>query len=192
MNKLQIILTALVLCGFNHQESAQYHKFLSVLPELKLPLILRCGFDGPYFEENNVNPDILKPYLNTVGRHVAGKFKSKGKITPILYFTVGDILYPDLYTYNSDGKVIDSLYLHGSNCTDGEEGVGNANTIIDKDFNIIMQDSLFVPTGLEKKMKSVDSIFTIIKKYKMVPSGHFQKIYESKIRFSGTKVRWWD
>ena len=87
MTKYIIFIPLFFLGGCDQSNQSSFNKFITILPELKLPLNLRCGFNGPYFNEDSVDSKILEPFIY-VGRHVAGKFKSTKKVIPILFFNV--------------------------------------------------------------------------------------------------------
>lgn len=74
--------------------------------------------------------------------HIAGRLSSNDTIVPILYYRIGDILYPYLFTFDATGRGIDSLVLHRYYCVGNETGYASAFTVIRPNLSIVMPDSL--------------------------------------------------
>ena len=127
------------------EEIRSFMEIISVIPDIKLPYIMRCGIEGQYPDADELGSDIVKmfPEISVI----VGKLPIKNDKVYILYGVVGDIISPHLNIYDRNGNKINSLYLHISHCGFGYdeneemEFYMNSVTTINKDFSIHMSDT---------------------------------------------------
>jgi hypothetical protein len=122
----------------NNDIDSAFINSISKINTLELPLHFYCGADT-YIWTEDLGDDVLKiAPLNCV---VIGLLPINNDNIYVIYGQVGDIIYPYLYTYNKNGNLLDSLYLHISYCDgDGFEIHSTATTITD-DYCIYMTDT---------------------------------------------------
>jgi hypothetical protein len=124
-----------------NKDTTEFKNFLSLIPAVKLPLDFYCGIDD-YILAENYNLQHLKKFLpNEFGLGIVGKFSNGKDIESIIYVIAGDMLYPYLYVYNSEGAILDSLYLHIGYCSGDDAVIISNRTVINQDFSINMVDT---------------------------------------------------
>jgi len=131
--------------SLNDSISASFDKAISLLKTIELPYKLYCGVDDNDYIFYSQCPDLIKSIFPKNERidGIVGKINGINDNNIFIIFTsVGDIIYPYLYTFNKQGKIIDSLYLHISYCVaDGSEIV-STQTIMNSDYSIDMTDTI--------------------------------------------------
>lgn len=116
--------------------NADFKNYYTQLPLVKLPLTIKCGLCG---SDSLVSDSLIKKYAFK-GARVIGRIADDKRVY-IIYNYPGDICYPYLYTYNQDGKILDSLYLHINTCTEDEYLGYSTWSVIHQDKSISMIDT---------------------------------------------------
>lgn len=186
-----LIILALWSCSNESQENltdtngkvlessaADFEDFFENIPTTNLPLTIDCGFKSTLYEKN-----FNDKYRNFIHENfeVVGKIKTENNYKLILMASVGDILYPYLFSCDDEGNVIDSVYLHISTCAADENLELSTWSIIEKDLTIHMTDTSKFFNYIETDngyTRTLDS--TIIKKatVKLNRNGKFVKTKE--------------
>jgi hypothetical protein len=119
-------------------ERIDFKDFLDNIPTIALPLTIRCGFETTLYEN-----DFNNKYRSFIPKdfEAVGKLKTDKNLNLILYASVGDILYPYLFSFDTDGNKIDSVYLHLSTCAGDPNLELSTWSVIDNDLTIIMTDT---------------------------------------------------
>lgn len=122
------------------QDSIKFFDYYSKLNIYKVPFELFCGLDANSNYQKAPFPNYFS-YDKATPLIVGGRLYENNKFITLLYGSVGDDLYPILYTYNFYGNKIDSLNLAGD-CS-GEEGYLSSTSVkFNIDNNIIRVDSI--------------------------------------------------
>ena len=108
-----------------------------------MPVKIHCGLDSVVGIEQL---EKFKRFIPKIGERVYGCIQNTGDYKLIVYGEVGDDIYPYLYSYDSQGKIIDSLSLIISACGAADDKlIPNSYAIIDENLNIKLIDtSLFI------------------------------------------------
>jgi len=143
----------------NKQEITEFENTILAINTIELPDTIFCGIDFsvPVKEYGNEVVQIApKPSEET---RIYGRLPSKGGKVYVIYAIPGDINYPYLYTYNKDGQLIDSFYLHIGPCLGDESIVISNVTVINKDYSIHMVDTSKYVHYNEENKRFIDSVF---------------------------------
>jgi hypothetical protein len=160
----QIVLLALILCLIgcnfsNHVDNKSitddnieskeamdlsFKEFVDKLPFRQLPLRLSCGLpDGPGSDNLRIsNFEKFKDIIPTGFDNIYGVINTHDNFKVIIYGQVGDDIYPTLFTYSKNGKIIDSLFLILNACGNADETqIPHSFATIDKDLSITLVDT---------------------------------------------------
>jgi hypothetical protein len=102
----------------NANASPLFSEFFKKLPQVALPLSINCGIDGAKDIEQ---AEKFKKFIPAYAERVLGTLPTDRKHNLIIYGHVGDDIYPVLYSYDSAGAIIDSLYLIINPCGGADE-----------------------------------------------------------------------
>ncbi len=176
MNKRVLIFLLLIImfCNCKNKQS-DFEAYWSKVPVITLPLSIECGLCGG---DSLINDSIVKKYA-FANANVIGRIQDSKNIY-LIYSDPGDICYPYLFTYNREGKIIDSLYLHISTCAEDEYLSLSTSSVIKSDKSIEMADTeryYTVDTVMDKRFL----VKTVITKrvYKMDIAG-VPKMYSER------------
>jgi hypothetical protein len=132
-----LFLFALVLILSNcTRKNNGFEEYYNKIPIIKLPLTITCGLCG---NDSLVSDSLIGKYAFK-GAKAIGRLEDDKNIY-IIYNYPGDICYPYLYTYNQQGKILDSLYLHISTCAEDEYLGYSTWSVIHPDKSIDMTDT---------------------------------------------------
>ena len=161
-------------------ESTGFSDFLDNIPIAPLPLRISCGFEKTFIED-----DFNKKYQAYIpdGFEVVGKIQTAKDLNLILLASMGDILYPYLFTLDNNGKQIDSVYLHISTCAGDPELELSTWSVIEKDLTIHMTDTSkyfnYEDTGKDY-IRTLDSTIIAKRTVEMNNSGRFVRTSDEK------------
>jgi hypothetical protein len=156
-----------------------FMKLLESLESKELPLKLVCGLGKTFFPSEIENGELFIPK----GLKIGGKINSPANFKLILLGQLGDITYPYLFSYNLQGQVIDSIYLHINTCTGDPYEEVNTWSIINKDLSITMVDTLKLFNYIENDtvfIRDLKSVIVSKKKVELKNNGTFKVISETK------------
>lgn len=171
-------------CSTTIKENQGFADYYSKIKIIKLPFSFFCGF-GDYKIPEDIDKDLVRKYLPQ-NMEIVGRIYEPDENVYLLYAYVGDILYPYLYIYNKDGKVIDSTYLHNKNCYCGSDEYmeSNTHTIISMNRSITMIDTtkVFTIDTLDQvNPRKLKSTVISIEKIRIEKSGKIKRLKETKI-----------
>ena len=162
------------------EDSVKFFNYYSKLNVYGSPFKLVCGLDA------NVLYD-KAPFLNYFNKNsetplvVAGRVFSNNQFITILYGSVGDDIYPLLYSFNKYGVKVDSLDLTGD-CS-GDEGYLSSTSVTFKENNdIIKVDSIkrFMVDELGEEIHGTDTTTIFNYKFTINIDGVFIKLDSTK------------
>lgn len=168
---LFLLALALILSNCTRRNN-NFQDYYNKIPTVKLPLTIACGLCG----SDSLVSDSLTTKYAFKGAKAIGRLEDDKNIY-IIYNYPGDICYPYLYTYNQQGKILDSLYLHISTCAEDEYLGYSTWSIIHRDKSIDMTDTTKHFTVDETKdTRFLTSVVIKKRTYKM-GSGGILKLY---------------
>ncbi len=97
-----------------------------------------------------------------------------GENVALLYFVVGDLQYPFIITYDSQGSQIDSLSLLLGGCFNQPNAIGRTTTVVLATHIIRMTDSLFVLKDSSGGSHPEFSLQVKTRECKLEQTGHFE------------------
>jgi hypothetical protein len=140
-------------------DTSAFVKIISKIDTLKIPVTFYCGAESsPWAEDLGVDIAAIAPENSMI----VGLLPIKSNYIYIIYAFAGDILYPYLYTYNRNGYLIDSLYLHIRYCVGDESEIITNTTTINADYSIEMSDKTQYIHYINNDTRIEDSI--VVKK----------------------------
>ena len=155
-------------------QSAKFKKFITSIPAYDLPINLHCGLDS-LKDFNNLH-DFME-FIPKGMEEIYGYINSNNKFDLIMYGRVGDDLYPFLYSYDKNGKILDSLFLIINPCGQADETYRpNSYAFIDKNIQIIMIDTSQYTHYVDNQGCVIDSTCITNIKIRIDKSGHFKEI----------------
>ena len=119
-------------------ENLDFKEFLDIIPTKNLPLTIECGFEST-FNDYNFSAKQQKFIPNDF--EVVGKLNTTKDLNLVLFAVNGDIIYPYLFSFDDNGQIIDSIYLHKSTCTGDPNLELSTWSVIDTDITINMTDT---------------------------------------------------
>ncbi len=145
------------------EKQKRFSEFKNKLPKYNLPIELHCGFDSLLKLED------YKDYLDFIPRNmekIYGYLNTNEISDLILFGRVGDDLYPYIYSFDNNGKILDSLFLIINPCG-GADGsyIPNSFAFIDNKGQITMIDTSLYVHYIDNMKYKIDS--TIITKIAM-------------------------
>ena len=119
-----------------------FDDYLTVIPNIKLPLDLKC--------EVELNGSTLKFDRTTIAKfgqensRINGKIAVTDNFTAILYLYPADIVLPIIQTTDRQGKKISELKIYERWCGEDELSWGTSWAKISKDLTITLSDSAII------------------------------------------------
>jgi len=142
---ISFLLLLMVSCNTNQTKndntntSTLFEEYIKTLPKVILPLSLSCGIDNAKDIEQTEN---FKRFIPWHAERVLGSLPTNGKYNLIMYGYIGDDTYPILFSYDNEGKIIDSLDLIINSCGGADESrIPYSSAEISKDLTIILTDT---------------------------------------------------
>jgi hypothetical protein len=128
----------------NEAMGLSFKEFVDSLPFRQLPLRLSCGLpDGP--SSSNLWISDFEKFKNIIPKgfdNIYGVINTHDNFKAIIYGQVGDDIYPTLFTYSENGKIIDSLFLILNAYGNADETqIPHSFATIDKDLSITLIDT---------------------------------------------------
>ena len=155
-------------------QSVKFQKFIATIPTYDLPISLHCGLDS--LENFNTLHDFME-FIPKSMEEIYGYINSNNKIDLIMFGRVGDDLYPFLYSYDKNGKILDSLFLIISPCGQADETYRpNSYAFIDRNNEIRMTDTSLYIHYVDYQKYVIDSTCITNIKIRVDESGHFKEI----------------
>lgn len=166
----------------NNEEGSSpgFGDFVDHVPAMALPLTITCGFDNTITDS-----DFKHKYQSHVPKdmEVVGKLKTENDISLVFFARVEDLLYPFLYSFDKDGNVIDSLYLHVKNCAADPYIELFTWSVIQNDLTINMTDTAKHYNYIEYNdgySRDLDSIVVTKRHLQIDRSGNFTNKREER------------
>jgi hypothetical protein len=153
-------------------DSIKFNKYINQIKKMDLPFNLDCYRDVTCISDSLIDGDLIKRFKHK--DLIVGRLFESNNYYSIIYASIGDILYPTLFTFKKDGLVIDSIYLFSIDCGDSPKAWTHAFSIIDGDGTITMMDSTGV--YLSDSTDITDSVLVNIQKIRLDESGRFNKL----------------
>ncbi len=145
-------MACLALTGCATDRDGDFRRFHNGLPELPLPLELRCGYIGDLAPGNGFAPE---------GYGVAGRIAGPPGFSIVLYQSEGEAANPVLYSYDTTGQLIDSMALHFHPCIVSTRLEHASTAVISGNLTIRMTDSTshfsYMKHGFEY-IRNLDSV----------------------------------
>lgn len=148
-------------------DAETFKEFISNLPFRTLPVRFDCGLpDGP--GSGNIPASDVQDYKEFIpGKHdvIFGTVGQSDKFKLVIYGQTGDDIYPHLFSYDTSGRILDSLALMLSGCGGADDqAIPYASALIRPDLTIILTDTtrLIHYPGTWKKVEATvedDSVF---------------------------------
>lgn len=157
-----------------------FKEFLENIPSKNLPLTIECGFENTIFNEDF---DSKFQQFIPQGFEVVGKLNTNKELNLVLFASIGDILYPYLFSFNQEGLKIDSVYLHISTCAADQNLELSTWSVIEQDITINMVDTVKYLNYIETEngyVRTLDSTFITKRTEKLDSSGRFFTLSEEK------------
>ena len=173
--------TANIIAG-NELEITDFENTLFAINTIKLPDTIYCGIDFSVPVEKYGNEIIQIAPKPSEWTSVYGKLPSKCGNEYIIYAITGDINYPYLYTYDKDGQLIDSMYLHIGPCLGDESVVISNITVINKDYSIHMTDTTKHVHYDETNKRFIDSVIVTKRELELNTESKYQIINEKRYK----------
>lgn len=156
-----------------------FKEFVGKLPLRQLPIHLSCGLpDGPGSDNLGISEfDKFKDFIPEKFDRIFGLINSNDNFKVIIYAQVGDDIYPTLFTYENNGKIIDSLFLILNACGGADETqIPHSFATIDRDLSITLIDTnRFIHYPEYEKNYILDSIKVTRIKYQIDRTGLIMK-----------------
>lgn len=166
----------------NEMLNSPFAESVSKINMLDLPLTFCCGAETyTWIAEYGKEIETRAPqHYSSVG--IIGKLPTINNNIYIVYGLVGDIIYPVLYTYNTQGIKIDSLNLHlGYFCGADDTTNEKCWTTINKDTSIDMTDTT-VYFHYVGNNQTLDSIIVAKRNYQLDTDGRYSLIDELRVK----------
>ncbi|UKN03454.1 hypothetical protein K6119_08000 [Paracrocinitomix mangrovi] len=112
--------------------------YLSKIPDEKLPFEIDCS--TPFFKFD-ISYKVYEKYIPE-GGSTYSKLITEAGHNLVVYTFAGDIINPILYSYDSNGQVIDSLWLYNGSCNGDPWLESSCHTIVREDLTIEMHDTI--------------------------------------------------
>lgn len=155
-------------------EPNRFSEFKNLLPKHQLPFSLHCGLKSlTELEDYQKYSEFIPEGMEGI----YGLFNAKTTTDLILYGRVGDDLYPYLYSYDNNGKILDSLFLILNFCGGADEfSIPSSYAFIEEDGLITMIDTTFYIHYTGDFDYDVDSMRVTTVKVKLDNNGEFKEI----------------
>ena len=158
------------------QEMTDFQQYLSHFDTIKLPVSFDiCSYKFETYVENSSFHTFEDNWTLAFGKIITDNYIAT------ITLTIGDCFAPILTTYSYDGKVIDTKRIFITDMSD-EGHISIANTLINKDFSILLTDTI---TNYETDTISGEDID--IEKYVLYQEGQITK--SGKIKLSEEKKK---
>lgn len=162
---INLFFIVLSSCQKEETTDDNFSKFLSSIPDLKLPFITNSAEDlqAAFYPDTMYNK-----FIDDSSNGIYGKIKVNDSIHGVVFLLPGDILFPLLVTYNSIGKRIDELDLvHLPGGSDGYNANGSSYLVMNNKLEILITDTIhtFERDSLTEIIDSTKKTKVVIEKY---------------------------
>jgi hypothetical protein len=163
-------------CSKEHKVDDRFQDYLNKIPEIQLPFSANSYVD---LERKVEIADTLYKDFFVESQEILGKIKINDSITGIIYLYPGDIVFPELATYNKKGQLISQQQLvtliGGS---DGYNSNGSSFMSLNKDFHISITDTIqsFERDSVGIIIDSTWQVEVVNYKYNINPNGKITEI----------------
>jgi len=123
-------------------KKVMFSDYLTVIPETKLPLDLKCEI-----ELNGSTLNFNRATIDKFGQEnsrINGKIAVTDNFTAIIYLYPADIVLPIIQTTDREGKKISELKIYERWCGEDEFSWGTSWANISKDLTITLSDSAII------------------------------------------------
>jgi len=172
------LVSGLAACNPQHQ-SDRFQRFRSRLPELSVPLVLHCGIGNDLAQSAIVDTNYDEYFIPL--REPIGRLWPQQNYITVLFGEVADYMEPQLVTFSTSGKQIDSLFV-SVNC-ESEPGLhGNSVMYLNSDLVILTVDTIFTSSvdSMHHEIAGTDSLVVYIERHKIDEQGHFIQLENDK------------
>jgi hypothetical protein len=156
--------------------------FLSSLEALHTPLTLDCGIQGDLHSRHRAHEDAaLQSFYPR--ELVIGRLWSTSSYVAVLYGSIGDWVYPAIFTFDQTGRPIDSLDLRVY--CEGEPGSrGSSVAYIADDRTITAVDTVWTTSldSLHNEIQGTDSTFVQSQVFRVDSLGRIDSVNKSRLR----------
>lgn len=118
-------------------ESELFDQYLRLVPQSGLPYEFDCQID---YKTSAIKSDSFIKFIPSGGNN-PNYLKSNSPNDLIIYHFAADVIYPVLYTFDSLGQKIDSLWLYKGSCNEDPWIESRCYTKIDTDLTIQISDT---------------------------------------------------
>ena len=162
-------------CNGNASHSVTFREFASSIPILELPVEFNCSA-GPEQVDYSRLDSIWLARLVAKGRdYLVGRIPSTEDYVLLAYRMVDDQNFPVLFTFRSDGSVIDSLNVVGD-CFDAPDGtILRHSTRINGDRSVSIADTnrSYLSNSQGEIIQSSERVTVKTRHYSLSSSGRF-------------------
>jgi hypothetical protein len=138
-----LFMSTAIFAGCKDKNNA-FRNYYEKIPIVHLPLTINCGFGVSIPNDHPMSPSELRQFVPQPSNNtrIYGRIFENEKNIYICYGVPGDIIYPWLYTYTKEGKILDSLYLHIGSCAADQWLRMETSSVIHPDHTIEMNDTV--------------------------------------------------
>ena len=145
-----------------------FSEFVSRIPAYSFPIEMNCNFDVPAIDKDFIEFTNFFPE----GGRVVSKLESNNNFSLIIFDFACDYSCPILYSYNINGKPLDSLPLTPGQCGEDQFISSNEWFTINKEIEIELIDTTtFYSDSLDFRM--LDSVKIEVQKFELNDNGMF-------------------
>lgn len=140
----------------NATPDEKFIEYLSLIPDIKLPLDFTCENGFQEADINHTNPFIRK--YNPEGALVIGKLYSSENEVGIIYGYIADTFYPILTKFNLKGEEIEDVaFFKFVNCSGGPGYSATTKGTITKDLAVKTQTKI-LQWDIETEGSQIDTV----------------------------------
>jgi hypothetical protein len=156
------------------EEAPPFKEFLDSIPERKHELLLSCGLTGGVASESF---DRYKRFIPDHHQVIYGLVGETDQYYALMFGSIGDDVYPTLFTYDEEGNILDQLSLILNPCGGADEhSIPHSYAQIDTNLKITLLDTLrHIHYPDERGDYVLDSITTTVVTYRISAEGRFER-----------------
>ena len=180
MKKYCSIILLVSIFGCKKTDTNSFASYISKIGILSTPLTFDCAKHLPETDNKGVDSLALEKF-KPINTWLIGRIFSEEKFVTIIYGFPADDALPIIYTYEINGKPIDTLSLYVSGCQGDQWGGSHSFTTIDQKKEVYLFDTLLTRKVdiNNEPIENTDSVFVNQQTYKLNETGHFIKINQS-------------
>jgi len=131
-----IFIFSLSSCDSEKKRQEKFNEFCSSVNIIELPLTINCSFDSI---NNQTDTNYFRDFIPE-GHAVIGQLKTDNNNVLFLFGSIGDIIYPSIFSFKANGELLDHLSL--DSCKIETRIEAYYQTTISKNLNIKVTEDL--------------------------------------------------